>query len=481
MDIAQNSVIALFNDFFGRQPDLIRLLPDSGSMRKYFRLSLANDTFVAAYHASKAENLAFAGYTSQFLRFGLPVPEIICRNEDDTTLILEDLGDTTLFSYLQNKRKDNIWPDALDVCYFEALDRLFAFQATGRKGFDFSLAYPVGEFNGRSINWDLNYFKYNFLKLAGIPFHESQLEDDFSRFTDYLLQAPSGFFLYRDFQSRNIMLTPKGLYFIDYQGGRKGPLQYDLASLLYDGKAAIPPVARARYLDYYLARSKEELGVDTAGFMKYFPAFVYLRIMQAMGAYGFLGLFRQKSHFLLSIPPAIENLRWLLTQYGIQDDLPELKSVLEAITGDERLSLYGQVPHQLTVRIYSFSYKSGIPADTSGHGGGFVFDCRALPNPGRYPEYASLTGNHPEIIAFLGSHPEMDAFITQTAALVTSSIETYHRRGFSSLQVSYGCTGGRHRSVYAANALARKLTETGLVTVELTHRELFDNAQVSFA
>lgn len=480
MDVAQNSVIELFKDYSGRLPDYIQRLPDSGSLRKYFRLVSGRDSFVAFYHTDKPENEAFVNYSMQLQGFELPVPAVICMNKASTTILLEDLGDTTLFSFLQSVRTGSQWPESLDSYYFEAMNQLIRFQSTGQKGFDFSAAYPMSEFNARSVQWDLNYFKYNFLKLAGIPYHEGRLEDDFVRFTAFVLQAPGGFFLYRDFQSRNIMLTPKGLYFIDYQGGRRGPLQYDLASLLYDGKAAIPPEIRVRYLGYYTGRAKEELGVEPSGFLKYFPAFVYLRIMQAMGAYGFLGLFRQKAHFLLSIPHAIENLKWLLVNEGFPDEMPELKRVLESLTENRQLALFGRESSQLTVKVYSFSYKNGIPPDYSGHGGGFVFDCRALPNPGRYPGFASLTGNHPRIVDFFNNHPEMDAFVAQTAALVANSIQVYSRRGFSSLQVSYGCTGGRHRSVFAANALAGRLSEMGFTAFELSHRELFDNTQVSF-
>jgi hypothetical protein len=319
--------------------------------------------------------------------------------------------------------------------------------------------------------WDLNYFKYYFLKLAKIPFDEQALEDDFQAFSDYLLTAPSDCFLFRDFQSRNVMLKDGKVYFIDYQGGRRGALQYDLASLLYDGKADIPPEIRTLLFKYYLHELRNYLPVNEHEFTFYFNGFVLIRILQAMGAYGFRGFYEKKEHFLKSIPFAIRNLQNLLPDLNLPVDIPELRNVLLLLTGSEALKDIGQARSILTVKITSFSYKKGIPEDPSGNGGGFVFDCRAINNPGRHIEFKFLTGKDPEVQKFLQKNSEMKWFLKPVKTLVEQSVTNYLERGFTHLSVSFGCTGGQHRSVYAAEKLAAHLRNNFNVNVVVVHRE----------
>jgi hypothetical protein len=319
--------------------------------------------------------------------------------------------------------------------------------------------------------WDLNYFKYYFLKLAKIPFDEQALEDDFQAFSDYLLAVDNNAFLYRDFQSRNVMLKDDKVYFIDYQGGRKGALQYDLASLLYDAKANIPEAEREELLEFYLDELVQYKQVDRDKFKALFGGYVLIRIMQSMGAYGFRGFYEKKEHFLKSIPFALKNLETLLERNTIQAKLPELFKVLKAVTESVFLKTISPSNDRLTVRVSSFSYKKGIPHDPSGNGGGFVFDCRAIHNPGRYAEYKHLTGKDPQVQKFLEEKSTIASFMESVISLVSQSVEVYSSRGFSHLCVSFGCTGGQHRSVYAAEKLAEYLRNNYPVTVVLQHVE----------
>ncbi len=323
--------------------------------------------------------------------------------------------------------------------------------------------------------WDLNYFKYYFLKLAKIQFDEQALEDDFQTFSDYLLSADSDYFLYRDFQSRNVMLKNEKVYFIDYQGGRRGALQYDLASLLYDGKADIPESVRKQLFDFYLAELKKYIPVNDSVFEASFKGFVLIRIMQAMGAYGFRGFYEKKEHFLKSIPFALKNLEYLMQDVSLPVELPELFNVLNQLIHSEILKEIGQVKSNLTVIVNSFSYKKGYPVDSSGNGGGHVFDCRAINNPGRYPEFNNLTGKDIEVQEFLEQKSEIGIFLNAVKVIVGQSVKNYLERDFTNLSISFGCTGGRHRSVYSAEKIAEYLKNNFTVNVVLNHRELQKN------
>jgi hypothetical protein len=356
--------------------------------------------------------------------------------------------------------------------YRRVVDWLPRFQVEGHRVADYRLAYPHRAFDRQSIQWDLNYFKYHFLKLAHVPFHEARLERDFRKLTSFLVRVPADHFLYRDFQSRNVMLRGGQPWFIDFQGGRRGATQYDLASLLYDAKADLPPAFREELVARYLDAREALEPVDRGAFLEFLPGFVLVRLLQAMGAYGYRGFYEAKPRFLESVPYAARNLASVLEE-GLPVDMPELESVLGRIA--ERWSGADGTEGRrsgLTVHLTSFSYRRGYPSDPGGHGGGFVFDCRALPNPGREQAYVELTGLDEPVREYLRAEPACRAFLEHAAALVEEQLTTYGARGFTDLSVAFGCTGGQHRSVYLAERLRTLLRERFPdVTVELIHRE----------
>ena len=324
----------------------------------------------------------------------------------------------------------------------------------------------------------MNYFKYYFLRLAGVPFNEQALEDDFSRLTEFLLQADGDYFLYRDFQSRNVMLRDGCPWFVDYQGGRKGALQYDIASLLFDSKADLPPKLRQQLLEYYLDRLSTFIQLDRSDFMHHYYAYVYIRLMQALGAYGFRGFYEERTHFLQSVPYALKSLRWLLEHVELPITLPALTAAFGAMANSAKLqSLPAETESaseakNLTVRVFSFSFHRGSPKDESGNGGGFVFDARSLPNPGREERFKSLTGKDAPVIDYLSQEESVQHFLVGATSLVDASLSNYRSRGFKNLMVSFGCTGGQHRSVYLAEQLARHLRSNNGINVVVRHLEL---------
>ncbi len=459
---------ALYKKTFGREPESFEPLKADGSARRLYRLRDGDRSAIGAFGPDRSENRAFLSFSRQFRAAGLPVPELYAEEAPQGIYLEEDLGGTTLFDYLSAERKGPELPPQVLAAYKKTLDWLPRFQAQVGAGFDLKFCYPRAGFDRQSIMWDLNYFKYYFLKLAKLPFNEAKLEDDFMRFAAFLQEAPADSFLYRDFQSRNIMLRGGEPWFIDYQGGRRGAAQYDLASLLYDGKADLQPEVRAELTDYYLSVS----GRERKAFLRYYPAFVYIRIMQAMGAYGLRGFYEGKTHFLNSVPYAVRNLEWLLRNTELEIKVPELTACFKRIAASSYLRQFGKTRLGLTVRITSFSFKNGLPLDDKGHGGGFVFDCRALPNPGRHAEYARLTGKDKAVGDFLAAEPGVAKYLDSVFAIVDGSVENYLSRNFTSLMVNFGCTGGRHRSVYCAEALAARVKQKYGARVELAHREL---------
>jgi len=463
---------ALFNTLDCGKADTILELPSSGSSRQYFRLENKEHKVIGAFNEDVKENTAFISFTNHFHKLNLPVPQILAVDDSKTIYLLEDLGDTTLFSWLSEVRKQNEFSDEIISIYKKVIDIIPEFQITAAKGLDYSVCYPRAKFDKQSMLWDLSYFKYYFLKLAKINFDEQKLEDDFQTFTNYLLQADCDYFLYRDFQSRNIMLKDDQPYFIDYQGGRKGALQYDIASLLYDAKADIPQEVRNILLNYYIDRIGNYIPVNAKIFTEYYYGYVIIRIMQALGAYGFRGFYEKKVHFLQSIPYALDNMNWLLKNVEIPVRIPTLMSVLQKLTKSENLLQLEKKETGFKVSVNSFSYKSGVPVDIYGNGGGFVFDCRSLHNPGKYEEYKKLTGSDKAVIDFLKKETEMYEFTNHVFGLVDKSVETYLRRKFTHLQVNFGCTGGQHRSVFCANLLADHLKKKFDIEVELHHTEM---------
>lgn len=464
-------ITRLFERWSGESPLEVTALPMSGSDRKYYRIKYTRGSLLGAYNPVAEENRAFINFTRHFSKLRLPVPEIIAEDTSKNIYLLEDLGDITLFSLLPHTYDQVYFEPKIIGLYKDILDLLPRFQIDAVDGFDFSACYPRQVFDRSSMLWDLNYFKYYFLRLAGIIHDEQKLEDDFQAFVDFLLEADHSYFLYRDFQSRNIMIHNGTPWFIDYQGGRKGALQYDLASLLYDAKANLHPQQREVLLDYYINSAQKHTHIDTIKFKEYFYGFVLIRIMQAMGAYGFRGFYEKKTLFLQSIPFALRNLRWLIDNDKMPAGLSYLTSLLEKIIVSPELKKYETPPASLKVTIRSFSYKKGIPSDNSGNGGGFVFDCRSLPNPGKEERYKKKTGKNLEVIQYLENTPAVAEFIENTNRLVENTVNAYLQRGFTHLMVCFGCTGGQHRSVYAAELLARHLENKYPITIDLLHCE----------
>lgn len=444
----------LFRLHFSVEAETITPLPVSGSSRRYFRMGGSGCSAIGVYNTDSKENRAFLSFTGHFLSKGLPVPRILAEDLAQNIYLEEDLGDETLFAF---RNRQPAFTDELKEKYRQALAYLLAFQTRGAEGMDLSWCYPRAVFDSQSVAWDLNYFKYYFLKLAAVPFDEQLLENDFQTLTQFLLQADNRFFLFRDFQSRNIMLREDKVYFIDYQGGRKGALPYDVASLLYDGKADIPPEVRDELLESYLERLQASGVWPVEQFRKYYPAFVLVRILQAMGSYGYRGFYEQKSHFLTSVPYALRNVEYLLEHAELPVEIPHLRKLLLSLPASEKLA--GLSVEPLTLDICSFSFRKGLPADESGHGGGFVFDCRCLPNPGREEAFRHLTGKHPEVVAYLEKEGAVAVFFEHVRALVGQAVENYHSRRFRHLSVAFGCTGGQHRSVYFAERLAATMRE----------------------
>jgi aminoglycoside/choline kinase family phosphotransferase len=442
-----------------------------GSGRTIVRL--ANDQFsaVGIVHDVREENAAFIEFSRHFRRHGLPVPEIYAEDAGHGAYLEEDLGDTTLFQFLSEHRAGAEIGSGVVDAYCKVVEVLPRFQIEAGRDLNYKVCYPRASFDRQSIAWDLNYFKYYFLRLAGIPFNEQALEEDFSRLTKLLLSADHSYFLYRDFQSRNIMLRDGQPYFLDYQGGRRGALQYDIASLLFDGKADLPPELRQQLLDHYLDSLGGFLKLDRAAFLQHYYGYVYVRIMQALGAYGFRGFYERKAHFLQSVPFALKNLRWLLHNAALPVELPTLMEAFASMVGSEKLQNMAPVAAELTVTVSSFSFHRGPVQDESGNGGGFVFDARCLPNPGREERFKTLTGRDAAVIEYLNQQESVHQFLASVMTLADASISNYQRRGFKHLLISFGCTGGQHRSVFLAEQMAKHLAGRNGVRVVLRHRE----------
>ena len=466
----------LFTRHFGSAPSRVEAVQGDlgGSGRAIVRLADASHTAIGIQNDVLEENAAFLEFTRRFRAHGLPVPEIYCVDTPNGAYLEEDLGDVTLFHFLaQNRRGVEIAPEAVSA-YRRVVEVLPRFQIEAGSDFNYAACYPRASFDRQSIAWDLNYFKYYFLKLSGIPFHEQALEEDFERLTELLLSADRGYFLYRDFQSRNIMLRDGQPSFLDYQGGRRGSLQYDIASLLFDAKAELPPDIRAQLLEHYLEALANHVTVDRSAFLETYYAYVYVRIVQALGAYGFRGFFERKVHFLQSVPYALRNLRWLLHNVSLPIQLPALMSAFATMVGSEKLQTISTPAAEkdgLTVSVTSFSFHRGPVQDESGNGGGFVFDARALPNPGREDRFKKLTGLDASVIDYLEREPAVKEFLKNAMTMVDASVGEYERRGFRNLMVSFGCTGGQHRSVYLAEQTAKHLSGRSGVRVVLQHRE----------
>ncbi len=467
----------LYKEYTGHEAEACSSLTPAGSPRRYYRLSAGQHTAVGVVGTALGENEAFVAIAQQMRLKGLPVPEVYAVSADGMCYLQEDLGDTSLFDLIAEAHKRGGYDEADMELLRQVMRLLPDVQWRTAEQFDFTHCYPSAELNRRGIQWDLHYFKYCFLKATGLEFEEENLEDDFDRMSEVLLQECADTFMYRDFQSRNIMIRDGKPWLIDFQGGRRGPAEYDLVSFLWQARARFTPEMRRELIEEYLQSARRYRSFDEEVFAQRLQYFVLFRTLQVLGAYGYRGYFEHKAHFVQSIPMAIDNLRALLAENDFADmsylaDLLRRMVALPMFAPNEEAS-------ELTVRITSFSYKKGIPEDASGNGGGFVFDCRAIHNPGRYDEYKQLTGMDEPVISFLDKEEAMQDFLEHVYGMVDYSVEKYRSRGFKHLMVSFGCTGGQHRSVYSAEHLAAHLCEKFGVKVVLTHREQRDNAHNS--
>ena len=463
--------------YAGYEPESVIRLTAAGSNRVYYRFCLSDGrTVVGVEGTNPDENKAFMTIGRHLSSVGLPVPEILAVSDSGMCYLLQDLGDESLFGQMESARESGSY-DAGQVALLEKVMRLLPdLQFKGGDGMDYSVCFPCEAFDRRSIFWDLNYFKYSFLKATGLEFHEARLEDDFERLADVLLaDAPYNTFMYRDFQARNVMVRDSEPWFIDFQGGRRGPVEYDVASFLWQARAAYPAQLREHLIDVYIDSFGRYRKVDGKEFRHGLMHFVLFRTLQVLGAYGFRGYFERKQHFIQSIPAAIGNLRELLDAGVGERDYPYLYGVLRGLVELPQFTV-AAVPAdgKLTVRVMSFSYrKGGIPDDGSGNGGGFVFDCRAMHNPGRYEQYKGITGADAPVIEFLEAQGEVQHYLEHVFGLVDPAVERYVERGFLNLMVAFGCTGGQHRSLYCANHLAGHLKEKfgDKIHIVLEHRE----------
>lgn len=462
-----------YKEWKGIEPAKVDVLPQSGSDRRYFRLfDEKNDSVIATYGLSIAENNTFLYFAQQFREKGLPVPRVFFVSEDKLVYLQEDLGDTSLLTILE---EEGLTPSTHDL-FKKSLGELARLQVIGDQDLDYDRCLTNREFGQQAIMADLLYFKYYFLDTLQRPYDKQQLMNDFEAFSRYLSYTEYKYFMFRDFQSRNIMVQPNGnIGFIDFQGGMKGAPQYDVASLLWQAKADLPAEWKETLLQHYMNAFENlvEHKLDHEVFRSQYNGYVLIRLLQVLGAYGFRGLFERKAHFLTSIPLALNNLKSFIDNNSIGIALPEFRKVLSICVDEDIIQRFTPVQANestpLTVSICSFSYKKGIPADNSSNGGGFVFDCRGIDNPGRHAEYKEIHGRDRPVMEYLERQTKMQDFLNSVFDIVDISVEEYIKRGFTDLAVNFGCTGGQHRSVYAADALARHLRNKYKVKIDLCH------------
>lgn len=470
------TIIEQVKDFFESwkpeaEVEEIKQLAQAGSDRQYFRLRTTQRSYIITFNTNIRENEAFLEFSRHFNSKQLAVPEILHISPDKSFYAQSDLGDISLFDIVQNEG----FTDHTLSLYRKTLLQLAQLQIQGGTGLDYDYCIATRSFDRNAIYSDLLYFEYYFLRALQLPYDKNLLLNDFEMLSYYLMQEQNKFFMHRDCQSRNVMVRDDKVYFIDYQGGMKGALQYDVASMLWQAKAALPYELRDELVDYYYERANELLDnrLNKKDFMDNYHGFVLIRMLQTLGAYGFRGLFERKPHFISSIPFALKNLRWFLENKSIPIRLPELQKVLQAMINEDIIKRYENVKatpdSKLVVKIFSFSYKQGFPEDPSGNGGGFTFDCRGILNPGRYEPYKHLTGRDKPVQDFLMYQTEMPVFLQHVYSLVDISVSDYLKRNFESLVVGFGCTGGQHRSVFAADSLAKHLKQKFGVKVEVRH------------
>jgi aminoglycoside/choline kinase family phosphotransferase len=461
----------LYKGYKKNSADRIEKLPQSGSDRIYFRIYADNKTYIATYNLNKKENETFINFTRHFINANLPMPQVYSVNEDKTIYIQEDLGKESLLEKLE-RHGHNEYSYSL---FQQSLRELAKVQIFGDKDLNYEMCLTAKEFGKQAILSDLLYFKYYFLDTLKTPYDKQAMIDDFETLSTYLTDVEYKYFMFRDFQSRNVIVNEDKVHFIDYQGGMKGALQYDVASLLWQAKANLSEEWKDSLLEYYITEAETllETKLDRSTFISQYNGYVLIRLLQVLGAYGFRGLFERKAHFLSSIPLALRNLKFFLEHKNINIATPEFSRMLNRVVEDEIIKRFETVRADentpLVVHISSFSYKRGLPTDETGNGGGFMFDCRGILNPGRFEEFKWLTGRDKEVRDFLEQRTKMLEFLNSVYDIVDISVEDYIKRGFENLMIGFGCTGGQHRSVYAADEVARHLKNKFGVKVNVHH------------
>jgi aminoglycoside/choline kinase family phosphotransferase len=462
----------LFRQYFNEQPASVERLPQAGSDRVYFKLMSENYTAIGCLGSDIKENQTFIHHAQHFRRLHIHVPEIYAVSDDYTCYLQEYLGDESLYDLI---KKEGISERV--IFYFKKVLKNLAFlQIKGAENFDFSRCYPIQEFNRSSMFWDLNSFKYYFVRTAKVHFNETALNKDFHTLCNFLLEEPHRYFMFRDCQSRNVLIKNSEPYFIDFQGGRKGALQYDAASLIWQAGAKIPYKTREMLLDDYICEVEKLTTIDTVIFKEKYYGFVFIRMLQTLGTYGFRGLIEKRPHFLQSIVPQLKSMEWFLANIDLKIDIPELKNVLYQLIENEQFVEKKTVEtakkeNALQIEINSFSFKRGIPEEKYGNGGGFVFDCRGILNPGRFEPYKNMTGKDIEVIDFLETKTKVKEFLDAVWKVISINIEDYAERNFEHLQINFGCTGGQHRSVYCAEQTAEFIREKFGIAAKIRHIE----------
>ena len=477
-----DAISELYKEWKGKEHKQLDVLPQSGSERRYFRLYDMNDSVIGTYGANIKENETFIYFSNHFRKKDLPVASILAVNDTTTAYLQEDFGDRSLLNILEEKK----FTREVYFLFKKSLEALAELHVKGDEGLNYNLCLTNAEFGKQAIMADLLYFKYYFLDALRRPYDKQKLIDDFEALSTYLTHTEYKYFMFRDFQSRNILvkeaspLKAEGLegasiHFIDYQGGMKGAPQYDVASMLWQARANLPDEWKENLLVDYMNAFENLIGspLERNIFRSQYNGYVLIRLLQVLGAYGFRGLFERKAQFLTSIPLALKNLKWFFENQSLGIAVPEFARVLNMCVSDEVVEhftpLQANEQTPLVVKVCSFSYRKGIPQDESENGGGFVFDCRGILNPGRIQEFKTMHGRDKTVMDYLEQQTRMNEFLNSVFDLVDITVEEYIGRGFESLMVSFGCTGGQHRSVYAADALARHLRNKFKVKIELKH------------
>jgi len=461
----------LLNTFQGSPWDSIQKIPQSGGDRIYFRIQQGRQTWIATYNLNVKENQTFIYFAQHFHEKGMPVPKLLAVNQDQNVYLQEDVGTTSLLDVLEQEGKT----DAVFALFQKSLTALAKLQIQGAKGLDYNHCLTSKSFGKHSILTDLLYYKYYFLDTLQYPYDKQALIDELELLSEQLAQNQYDNFMFRDFQSRNIMVKEGEVFFIDFQGGMQGGLPYDLASLLWQAKAELSNEWKENLLVHYINELQKLLPkpLDVNEFKKQYQGFVLLRLLQVLGAYGFRGLFERKAHFLTSIPLGLKNLKNFLQVYSLAKDTPVFASILNWMVSEEVIQRFtpptANETTPLVITINSFSYKKGIPSDDSENGGGFVFDMRGILNPGRVEEHKKQSGLDKPVQDFLEQRTKMNTYLNSVWDLIDITVEDYLKRGFSSLHINFGCTGGQHRSVYAAEQTARHLRNKYKVKTVLEH------------